>query len=81
MVKARRERDAIVAKKGEMSKEEFKKAITPKAKKIFAIADKYTDVPYEELFDVEEVKIKWKELAKTPFSVKFHDVHGVDHAH
>jgi formylmethanofuran dehydrogenase subunit E len=79
VVKARRERDAIVAKKGEMSPEEFKKKITPKSKVIFAIADKYTDTPYEELFKVEKVQKKWKELAKTPFSVDFHDVHGVDH--
>jgi formylmethanofuran dehydrogenase subunit E len=80
-VKARRERDAMVAKKGTMPPEEFKKKIAPYAKEIRAIADKYTDVPYEDLFDVEEVKIPWKDLAKTPFSVKFHDSHGADHSH
>ncbi|MHA2406966.1 MAG: FmdE family protein, partial [Candidatus Ranarchaeia archaeon] len=37
VVKARHDRDAVVAKKDEMPPEEFKKKITPYAKKIFAI--------------------------------------------
>ncbi|MHA1917924.1 MAG: FmdE family protein [Candidatus Ranarchaeia archaeon] len=73
VVKARKGRDQLVAKKYEMGPEEFMKKIKPFQVKLNAIADKYTDVSYTELFTKEKVKLDWRELAKIPLTKNLHE--------
>ncbi len=81
IVEARRARDAVATKKRELDPKEYQRLLAPHVKKLQALTEKYTKVPYEDLYEVEEVTVDWMELAKTPFSIKFHDVHGLEHTH